>query len=132
MKWLCDTNVIAEVFKKAPNPKVVEWISARTEIFLSVITVEEIHCGLSHRNAARQMEWFDKFTTMRCRVLPVTEDVAKGCGMLRGRFLRKGVTRSQADLLIAATALHHQLSLSTRNERDFQDCGIPILNPFPE
>ena len=130
MKWLCDTNVISEVFKKTPEPKVTEWISNLSEIFLSVITVEEIFCGLSNKNAHKQMAWFEKFIRLRCHVLPITEDIAKQCGFLRGRFLRRGVARSQADLLIAATAIQHQLTLSTRNERDFKECGIPILNPF--
>ncbi len=131
MKWLCDTNVISEMFKKAPEPIVMEWISTRNEIFLSVITVEEIFCGLSHKNAKKQMEWFEKFIRLRCVVLAITDEIARQCGVLRGQFFRKGVTRSQADLLIAATAILHQLTLSTRNERDFKDCGIPVLNPFP-
>lgn len=46
MKWICDTNVVSELFKKVPEPKVMEWISGLDEVFLSVITVEVIYCGL--------------------------------------------------------------------------------------
>lgn len=102
------------------------------ELFLSVVTVEEIYCGLSHRNASKKLEWFERFMQLRCNILPVTVDIARRCGMLRDQFLGKGTTRTQADLLIAATAIKHDLALSTRNERDFEGCGIPLLNPFSD
>ncbi len=106
------------------------WISACNDIFLSVITVEEIYCGLYHKEALKQMAWLDKFLQLHCHIIPVTESIAKQCGDLRGRFIGKGIVRSQADMLIAATALRHQLTLVTRNERDFRKCGVPVLNPF--
>ncbi len=132
MKWLCDTNVVSEMFRKEPNRQILDWLGRQEEIYLSVVTVEEIYCGLSHKNANKRIEWFEKFMQIRCNVLPVTTDIARHCGMLRGQFLRKGATRTQADLLIAATAIKHDLALSTRNERDFEDCGIPLLNPFSD
>ena len=130
MKWLCDTNVVSALFKRTPNNLVLDWLARHDSIFLSVVTVEEIYCGLSHRNANRKMEWFDKFVQLRCHVFPVTHNIAKQCGVLRGQFLRDGISRTQADLLIAATAIVHDLTLATRNVRDFENCGIPILNPF--
>lgn len=51
---------------------------------------------------------------------------------MRGRFRSQGITRSQADILIGATAAVHQLTLVTRNIRDFEGCGILLLNPFNE
>ena len=130
MKWICDTNVISEVFKKKPNQQVLDWLGGLDEIFLSVVTVEEMYCGLSKINANNKMEWFEKFVLLRCHVLPITIEIAQHCGILRGQFLQKGTTRTQADSLIAATAIKHNLALSTRNERDFDNCGIPLLNPF--
>lgn len=130
MKWLCDTNVISELFKRTPNNLVLEWLTRHDIVFLSVITVEEIYCGLSHKNANRKMEWFDKFVQLRCEILSLTHNIAKQCGVLRGHFLQKGISRTQADLFIAATAVVHNLTLATRNVRDFENCGIPILNPF--
>ena len=50
--------------------------------------------------------------------------------MLRGRFRAAGEQRTQADMLIAATVAAHGLTLVTRNNRDFDGCGIPVLNPF--
>ena len=130
MNWLCDTNVISEVFKRSPNKVVVDWITQQEVIFFSIVTVEEIYCGLSHKDANKKMQWFDKFMRLRCRILPATLRIAKKCGVLRGQFLKKGISRTQADLLIAATAVVHNLALATRNTQDFENCGIPLLNPF--
>ncbi|MBW2195664.1 MAG: type II toxin-antitoxin system VapC family toxin [Deltaproteobacteria bacterium] len=130
MKWLCDTNVISEVFKWSPDKIVTDWITQLEVIFLSVVTVEEIYCGLSHKDANKTMQWFDKFMRLRCHILPATQRIAKKCGVLRGQFLKKGISRTQADLLIAATAIEHNLALATRNTQDFENCGIPIFNPF--
>lgn len=130
MKWLCDTNILSEVFKKTPEQKVIDWLSALDEVYLSVVTIEEIICGLTHLQTAKKIKWFEKFIKFRGRVLSVTEEIARQCGVLRGQFLRNGLTRTQADLFIAATAIEHNLALATRNERDFSNCGIPIFNPF--
>ncbi|MEE8431628.1 MAG: PIN domain-containing protein [Candidatus Desulfatibia sp.] len=112
------------------NQQVLDWLGGQDEIFLSVVTVEEIYGGLSKKNANKKMGWFEKFILLRCHILPVAIEIARHCGILRGQFLQKGTTRTQADLLIAATAIKHNLALSTRNERDFENCGIPLLNPF--
>jgi predicted nucleic acid-binding protein len=85
---------------------------------------------LSYKNASKKRAWFENFVQYRCEVLPVTTDIAKQCGTLRGQLRKKGITRSQADLLIAATALLHNLVLVTRNTRDFEECGIQLFNPF--
>jgi toxin FitB len=60
----------------------------------------------------------------------IISELAQYAGKLRGTFQTRGIVRSQADMLIAATAHIHQLTLITRNIRDFEDCGILLLNPF--
>lgn len=65
-----------------------------------------------------------------CMILPITADIAQMAGLLRGEFRTKGSTRSQADMLIAATAKVHQLPLATRNVRDFEGCELSVINPF--
>lgn len=130
MKWLCDTNIISEPMKKKPSQKVLHWLEELELCSLSVITLEEIYCGLSYKEAAKQRAWFEKFLQHRCEVLPVSSAIAMQCGILRGRFLQEGITRTQADLLIAATALDHKIPLATKNVKDFKGCGIILVNPF--
>ena len=130
MIYLCDTNIISELAKPQPNSGVIAWIAGMTSIALSVITLEEITYGLSAKPNARIQTWFQNFLSIHCQVLPITPDIAQLAGELRGRLRLQGITRSQADMLIAATAKIHHLTLVTRNIRDFEGCEIPLLNPF--
>jgi predicted nucleic acid-binding protein len=130
VSFLADTNILGELTRPRPNRGVVVWANQVAALNLSVITLEEIHHGLAWRPNERIRAWFEKFLTEQCRVLPVTDDIARQAGDLRGRFRLKGETRSQADMLIAATALTHGLTLVTRNEDDFGGCGMTILNPL--
>ena len=128
---LVDTNVLSELARPKPDPAVARWAAEiALPISLSVVTVEEIHFGLSWRPNDEIREWFRGFLEESCRVLPVTEGIARRAGELRGRLRADGSTRTQADMLIAATAQAHQLPLATRNTRDFEGCGIPLVNPF--
>lgn len=127
---LLDTNVLSELSRPRPDPAVVAWAGHRTEVAISVITVEEVYFGLSSRPNPRVMGWFTSFLAEHCRVLPLTDEVARIAGQLRGAFKTRGVARTQADMLIAATARVNQMKLVTRNERDFAGCGITVVNPF--
>ena len=130
MKWLCDTNVISEAMKPKGSKAVEKWLYEIDIIFLSVINIEEIFCGLASKNAQRQMAWFEQFIENHAEVLPLTEKIARTAGILRGELRQKGIIRTQADLLIAATALEYDLILATRNEKDFTQCGLIVYNPF--
>jgi predicted nucleic acid-binding protein len=128
--FLVDTNIISELARPKPNAGVVGWAEATTSVALSVISVEEIYFGLAWRPNQKIRSWFDAFLDRYCEVLPITQEIAKGSAQMRGRLQSKGYPRSQADMLIAATAQHHQLTLVTRNVRDFDECGLAVLNPF--
>ncbi len=65
-----------------------------------------------------------------CEVIPISQEIAKYAGELKGYLKTQGKSRTQADILIAATAKIHQLTLVTRNTKDFEGCDIFILNPF--
>lgn len=135
MIYLVDTNVISEQRKAAPDASVTAWF-ARTEpdeTRISVITVGEIRRGISllelrrdHQQAARYETWLS--TTIREfgeRIVPVTTDAAQRWGHQDARW-----AMPTADGLIGATAGAHGWTLVTRNTKDFEHVGVPLLNPF--
>ena len=130
MTYLVDTNVIGDLARARPNPGVVTWAGQVTSVSLSVVSLEEIRFGLAWKPNAKIAAWFERFLAEQCRVLPVTDEIARRSGDLRGRLQAKGRIRTQADMLIAATAVAHRLTLVTRNEADFRDCDVTVLNPF--
>jgi toxin FitB len=130
MTFLCDTNILSELTKPQPNEGVLDWAGSLSRMALSAITVEEVTFGFSWNSKPRIRSWFEGFVDARCDILPVTAEIARRAGELRGALRSRGQTRSQADMLIAATAQVHALTLVTRNSRDFESCGIPVLNPF--
>jgi predicted nucleic acid-binding protein len=132
MTFLCDTNIISELARPQPNQGVLDWSTTVSSVALSVITLEEILYGLTSKPNARIQTWFQGFLATYCHIIPITPEIAQSSGELRASLRIQGKPRSQADMLIAATAQIHQLTLVTRNNRDFEDCQISILNPFTE
>ena len=130
MSFLCDTNIISELVRPQPNSGVLIWVKNLSDINISVITVEEIFYGLTSKPNIKIQSWWDNFMQNHCQILPITAEIAKLCGQLRGQQRLSGKTVTQADMMIAATAQIHQLTLVTRNIRDFDSCGIPLFNPF--
>jgi len=131
--YLADTNIVSELMRVRPNAGVLQWAGsvdgAGAQVAVSAMTVDEIIFGLKWRPNAAKMNWFDRFLADTA-VLPVTEVVAHRGGEMRAVLATRGQVREQADMLIAATAQVHALTLVTRNVRDFDGCGIAVLNPF--
>lgn len=129
---LVDTNIISELLRPRPNAAVQAWADRQGEFALAAVSVEESMYGLIRNRNAALLEAYENLLSTRCSVLPMTKEIAHRAGTLRGDFSLRGMTRSQADMLIAATAQHHNLTLVTRNTRDFEGCGIGLLNPFTD
>lgn len=127
---LVDTNVISELMRPRPHAKVLAWAERQEAFELSVISLEEILFGLSARPSPRLSKWFEEFVDCHCRLLSVSASVASRTAQLRAELRARGKPRTQADMLIAATAFEHGIALVTRNVKDFEGCGIPLLNPF--
>ncbi|WP_448208397.1 PIN domain-containing protein [Azospirillum sp. sgz302134] len=135
MAFLLDTNIISETRRPRPHPSVVQWYSSRapSEVFLSAVTIGEIHRGILNArtkepNKAASLEaWLGELESdFGTAILPVDATVAKHWAALRHAFPQRDTT----DLLIAATAVAHGLVVATRNVRDFQNLGVPLFNPF--
>ena len=127
---LADTNVISEFVKKSPDANVMRWLQSVERMAISAVTLEEAHFGLSWQPDVRKLALLNALVERMHAVYPVSAAIAMRAGVLRGQFQAQGISRSAPDMLIAATALEHQLVLATRNVRDFTGCGVQVVNPF--
>ncbi len=136
--YLLDTNVISELTKLRPEPKVVSWFQATSEelLYLSVFTIGEIRKGidsLPRSNKRALLEsWLANDLILRFagRILEVNLDIAERWGQISAQAKIAGAPLAVIDGLMAATALHHNLTLVTRNTKDVQVAGINTLNPW--
>jgi predicted nucleic acid-binding protein len=130
MSFVVDTNMVSELARRSPNPGVVEWARRVVNTFVSVVTIEEVQFGLSWKPNPRVLSWFEGFIENHCEVLSITPVIAIRSGQLRGQLQAMNQVRRQADMLIAATASVHALTVVTRNVSDFEGCGVSLFNPF--
>ena len=138
MRLLLDTNVLSEVTRPAPDARVLDWLDGLDEdrSFISVVSIAEIRRGVALMDEGRKREalaeWLARDLPQRFeqRVLPVDEPVALAWGDLMGVAKRRGRGLSSMDGLIAATAIARQLTLATRNTRDFEGFGIELFDPW--
>lgn len=127
---LADTNVISELVKGNPDAQVMRWLQSVQAMAISAVTLEEAHFGLAWQPNNRKLALFKALVERLHAVYPITPAIAQRGGVLRGQLQAQGITRSAPDMLIAATAMEHQLVLATRNVRDFLGCGVQVVNPF--
>jgi predicted nucleic acid-binding protein len=138
MALLLDTNVLSELRRPRPEPKVLEFIAEQDieQLYVSVVTLAELRFGIELivEPARRQAlaDWLAHTVRpmFEDRTLALTEDI-----LLRWRVLieagrKLGHTFSQPDVLIAATAAHHGLRVVSRDSSGFLKAGVAVINPW--
>ena len=136
--WLLDTNVLSELRRPKPDRKVVAFIAAQPLelLYVSAVTLAEIRFGIEVvADATKRAELNDwlarKVRPMfEQRVLPVTEEIMFKWRLLVEDGRKAGYTFSQPDLIIAATALYHGLTVVTRNVSDYEQVRTRVFNPW--
>jgi toxin FitB len=134
--FLLDTNVISELVKAKPEPRVTAWIEGIDEslLYLSVLTLGEMRKGItSLRDGARRVSleaWLYRDLVLRFsdRIISIDLDVADRWGRIAGNARKKPLP--VIDGLLAATALHYDLTLVTRNIADIAGSGVTVFNPW--
>ena len=134
MTYLVDANVLSEPTKRAPNPRVVDWLrDNERRLAVDPVILGEVRFGIlllaSGPRRQRLQRWFDD---MRRRVHCVSWDLETGLrwAELLAHLRALGKPMQIKDSLIAATALANGYVLATRNRRDFEASGIEIVDPF--
>ena len=136
--WLLDTNILSELRRPRPERKVVAFIEAQPAelLYVSAVTFAEIRFGIEMvKDPGRRAELNDWLThqvrpMFGRRMLDITEDIMLKWRVLLEQGRRIGHTFSQPDLIIASTALHHGLTVVTRDRNDYDRARVPVLNPW--
>jgi len=134
MTYLVDANVLSEPTKRSPSSKVIDWLSANEgNIVVDSIVLGELCIGVlalpRGRKRTKLEQWFAALAgTIEC--LPWDGSVGRRWAKLVVDSRRKGEVLPLLDGMIAATALQHDLTIATRNTRDFEKTGARVLNPF--
>ncbi|MEE4639394.1 MAG: type II toxin-antitoxin system VapC family toxin [Wenzhouxiangella sp.] len=135
---ILDTNVISELMRPSPNERLVAWISAQPagSLFTTAVTEAELRYGMALLPAGKRREQlFRQFNLMMTedfasRILPFDRSAAKLYASIVAGRRRSGRPISQFDGQIAAIARSRDGGIVTRNDQDFSDCDIPVINPW--
>ncbi len=135
-----DTNVLSEALRPVPEPAVLEWLGGqpRASVFTTTVTQGEVLCGIRLlADGKRRRSLWDATSRMFSedfagQVLGFDGDAAEMYAEIAVTRRLAGRPISQFDAMIAAIARSRGAILATRNTRDFDDCGIDIVNPWTD
>jgi len=138
MNYLLDTCVISELIKKNPSQKVIKWVLTTEEprIFISVLTIGEIHKGIEKLPESKKKEKLHKWVNydlkerFRNRIIDFDLQTATVWGKIQAQSELLGKGMSAIDGLIVATGISYDLTVVTRNIKDMEISGATLLNPW--
>jgi toxin FitB len=138
VSFLLDTNVVSEWVRPQPDRNVISWLAEVDEdrVFISVISFAEIRRGVELLPAGRRRErlaaWLAEELPARFeeRILDIDPQVAETWGVVMARGQKVGLTLGSMDAFVAATAEAHNLTLATRNVKNFHRLGISLFDPW--
>ncbi len=138
--FLLDTNVVSELMRNAPNPKVLSWMDEQPtqDLFVTAITEAEIRTGVAILpEGARRRGLADAAertlgSLFAGRVLPFDSNAARTYAEIVAMCRAAGRPVSQADCQIAAIACSQGMAVATRNVRDFMDTGVDVIDPWTD
>jgi toxin FitB len=136
--FLLDTNVVSELIKPKPNPKVTQWVHATDEnlLYLSVLTLGEIRKGITSlpdvRRRVKLEAWLDGDLVVRFsgRILPIHNAIADRWGRLSGSAGARKSPLPVIDGLLVAMALEHNFTLVTRDTQHLATTGAAFFDPW--
>ena len=133
--YLLDTNVISELTREVPEPKVLEFLAGRDELWLSSILIHEIEFGIKllpqgiRRSRLSRMQ-AGIFAAYANRILTLDRAGAEWAAEFRAGARRTGHPVDLGDALIAGIAKANDLVVATRNSADFRHLGVEVFNPW--
>jgi toxin FitB len=133
-----DTNVVSETMKRHADSNVIRWLAKNdSQLMLSSVVLAEISAGINSLNPdERSAKLSEAFVYWRSRfdgrIVPLSASAAILAGELLGLSKRRGRVLQIADAMIAAIALSERGQLATRNQSDFENLGLEIINPWIE
>jgi predicted nucleic acid-binding protein len=134
VKYIVDANLLSEATKTDSASQVLEWLRLNeAHLAVTPVILGELEYGillLPTSRRKKQLEvWFEKIrSTAHC--IDFDSKAASSWARLLAHLKSKGHAMSIKDSLIAASAIAHNLTVATRNTRDFKNASVPLINPF--
>ncbi len=133
--YLLDTNVVSELTRDSPNPAIIDYLDAHDDLWLSAIVVEELELGVQLLPAGRCRDRLAQWLSLLLgdfdgRISPVGRREAEWAAVFQARVHRSGGVLELGDALIAGTAIANDMTIVTRNVRNFDSLNIHIINPW--